>query len=195
MPIIVEGKYDKITLENLVDTLIITTDGFGIFKNKEKRILIKKLAQKNGIVILTDSDSAGAVIRAHLKNIVADGKIINVYIPCLKGKERRKDSPSKEGFLGVEGMTQEVLISAFEKSGILVENYIEKPKEITKLHLFEAQLSGRNDSAKRRKDFLNFLELPQSLTTNAMLDILNNIFTLKQFKKAVAECQVLHGKN
>ena len=104
-PVIVEGKYDKIALKNIVDALIITTDGFGIFKNKEKCDLIRHLARKNGVIILTDSDSAGAIIRSYIKKIVSDCEIINVYVPELRGKEKRKAKPSKSGLIGVEGMS------------------------------------------------------------------------------------------
>ena len=115
MPIIVEGKYDKIKLSLIFDTVIITTDGFGIFKNKEKVELIKKLSEKNGIIILTDSDSAGSIIRSYLKNILSEDKIHHILLPPVKGKERRKNKPSAEGILGVEGMDQEVIIKAFER--------------------------------------------------------------------------------
>ena len=104
-PIIVEGKYDKITLCNVVDTLIIATNGFSIFKDKEKCELIRTLAKRDGVIVMTDSDSAGNLIRSHIKNIVNGGKIINVYLPMIKGKEKRKTSYSKEGLLGVEGMS------------------------------------------------------------------------------------------
>ena len=116
--VIVEGKYDKITLENVIDTTIIVTDGFRIFKNKEKRELIRLLAERRGIIVITDSDSAGAVIRSYLKQICPEGTITNVYIPQLSGKEKRKTKPSKEGFLGVEGMTQQALVDALARSGI-----------------------------------------------------------------------------
>lgn len=183
LPIIVEGKYDKITLSNIVDALIITTDGFGIFKNKEKCRMIRALAQKKGIIVMTDSDSAGNVIRGYIKKIVADAHIINVYVPCLKGKEKRKDHPAKEGLLGVEGMTPEIIKEALLKSGV-GENEIQQPREkITKLHLYEAGLSGGKDSSVKRKQFLKSLCLPESLTANAMLDVLNNIMTLEEFLK------------
>ena len=163
-PIIVEGKYDKITLENVVDALIIPTDGFSVFKDKEKCKLIRTLAQKFGVIVITDSDSAGNMIRAHIKNIVGDSEIINVYVPQIKGKEKRKVKPGKEGVLGVEGMTPEILISAFEKSGVTGKSVEKKTEKITKTDLFERGLSGCENSAERRQELLKKLELPQNLS-------------------------------
>lgn len=181
-PVIVEGKYDKITLENVIDALIIPTDGFGIFKNPEKTALIRAAARGKGVIVMTDSDSAGAVIRAYLKKILGDAEIINVYVPELKGKERRKTKYSKEGLLGVEGMSPEIIAAALEKSGALVECAPEK-RRITKNDMFAAGLSGRADSTAARHEFLSFLELPQSLSSSAMLDVLNNMMTYEEFLK------------
>ena len=181
-PVIVEGKYDKITLENIVDTLIITTDGFGIFKNKEKCDLIRQLARKNGLIIMTDSDSAGAVIRSYIKKIVSDCEIINVYVPELSGKEKRKDKPSKAGLLGVEGMTPEIIENALKKSGVFSVK-TEERRKITKADMFAFGLSGREDSKERRKNFLKYLGLPQTLSSSAMLDVLNNMLTFEEFTK------------
>ena len=179
-PVIVEGKYDKITLENIVDALIITTDGFGIFKNKEKCDLIRQLAKKNGVIIMTDSDSAGAVIRSYIKKIVSDCEIINVYVPELNGKEKRKDKPSKSGLLGVEGMTPEIIENALKKSGVFSVK-TEERRKITKADMFAFGLSGREDSKERRKNFLKYLGLPQTLSSSAMLDVLNNMLTFEEF--------------
>ena len=181
-PVIVEGKYDKITLENIVDALIITTDGFGIFKNKEKCDLIRQLAKKNGVIIMTDSDSAGAVIRSYIKKIVSDCEIINVYVPELNGKEKRKDKPSKSGLLGVEGMTPEIIENALKKSGVFSVK-TEERRKITKADMFAFGLSGREDSKERRKNFLKYLGLPQTLSSSAMLDVLNNMLTFEEFTK------------
>ena len=149
-PIIVEGKYDKITLENTVDALIIPTNGFGIFKDKEKCRLIRLLAEKNGgIIVMTDSDSAGSVIRAYLKNIVGKQPIINVYVPCLKGKEKRKAQVSKEGLLGVEGMNKQTILEALKRSGVTEEITTER-KVITKTDLFSLGLSGTEKSGENR---------------------------------------------
>ena len=188
-PVIVEGKYDKITLENVVDALIIPTDGFGIFKNKEKCAMIRALAEKNGIIVMTDSDSAGSLIRAHIKNIVGNAEIINVYVPCLKGKEKRKTSAGKEGLLGVEGMTPEILKQALEKSGVFGKEIARKTRNITKTDMFLSGLSGADNSAEIRKELLKKLGFPQSLTSNAMLDILNTVFTYEEFCEVIEKWQ------
>ena len=181
MPIIVEGKYDKITLSNVVDTLIISTDGFRIFKNREMCDLIRTLARKDGIIVMTDSDSAGSVIRNHIKNIALDGKIINVYVPQLKGKEKRKSAPSKEGFLGVEGISKEILIETFKKYGITGEETETGAPKITKTDLFTLGLSGGENSALYREKLLLKLNLPKNLSAKAMLDVLNVLFTYNEF--------------
>ena len=179
-PVIVEGKYDKIALENVVDALIITTDGFGIFKNREKCDLIRRLARKNGVIIMTDSDSAGAVIRSYIKKIISDCEIINVYVPELRGKEKRKARPSKSGLIGVEGMSPEIIENALKRSGVFSVKE-ENRRKITKTDMFVLGLSGREDSAGKRKDFLRFLGLPESLSSSAMLDVLNNMLTADEF--------------
>ncbi len=179
-PVIVEGKYDKITLQNVVDALIITTDGFGIFKNKEKCDLIRQMAKKNGVIIMTDSDSAGAVIRSYIKKIVSDCEIINVYVPELHGKEKRKDRPSKSGLIGVEGMTPEIIENALKKSGVF-SSRTEERRKITKADMFTFGLSGGENSKEKRKSFLRQLGLPESLSSSAMLDVLNNSFTFEEF--------------
>ncbi len=184
----VEGKYDKITLSNIIDATIITTDGFGIFKNKEKTALIHAYAQKTGIIIMTDSDSAGAQIRAHLKSVCASGKIINVYIPQLKGKEKRKTEESKEGYLGVEGMTKECVISALQRSGIFGEETADA-KKISKTDLFNLGLSGCKDSANLRKCLLKFLDLPNNLSANAFLDAINTLYRYDEFFEEVKKWQ------
>lgn len=188
-PIIVEGKYDKITLENVVDALIISTDGFGIFKNTEKCRMIRSLAEKNnGIIIMTDSDNAGAQIRAYLKNIIGDIPIINVYVPCLEGKEKRKTTKSRQGLLGVEGMSGDIILKALEKSGVTAQNDFTKCDMITKTDMFELGLSGCSDSADRRKKLLKFIDLPETLSPNAMLDVLNNIFEREKFFEVAEKC-------
>ena len=183
--VIVEGKYDKITLENIIDATIISTNGFSIFKDAEKRTLIRLLAEKCGLIVITDSDSAGAIIRSHLKQICPEDSIINVYIPQLAGKEKRKHKRSKEGFLGVEGMTQEILLKAFKRSGVTGEN-IEKrtDKKITKTLLFELGLSGGNNSSFLRDNLAEHLQLPKGMSANAFLDCLNAVFEYDEFTKA-----------
>lgn len=187
--IIVEGKYDKIKLSNFIDGLIITTDGFGIFNNKEKQILIRHLAQTRGILILTDSDGAGFVIRNFLKSAVPANQIKNAYIPDIFGKEKRKDKPSKEGKLGVEGISEEVICKAIAKSGVeceLTEGYIKSEKEITKADLFEYGLTGGTNSKENREKIKKALNLPHNLTSNSMLNIINCIMTKEEF---TALCQ------
>ncbi len=186
---IVEGKYDKITLENVIDALIIPTDGFGIFKNKEKRDLIRLLAQRDGIIVMTDSDSAGSVIRSYIKKIVGDCEIINIYVPCLKGKERRKDTVSKEGLLGVEGMSVEIIAEALKKSGVIGKDINQCKRRITKTDMYFAGLSGTEQSAQRRKTLLRELCLPEVLSPNAMLDVLNTLLTYEEFCEAVERCR------
>ena len=188
-PIIVEGKYDKITLENVIDGLIIPTDGFRIFKDKEKRDLIRTLARRFGIIVITDSDSAGNMIRSHIKNIVGDCEIINVYVPRIKGKEKRKDKCGKEGILGVEGMTVETLQKALERSGVTAGKVSEKSRKITKTDLYSCGLSGGKDSSEKRKKLLKFLELPENLSPNAMLDILNTLLSYDEFLEVIDKWQ------
>ncbi len=195
MPVIVEGKYDKITLHNIIDTLIIPTNGFSIFKDKEKCELIRTFAQTIGIIVLTDSDSAGNMIRAHIKNICGGGKVYNVYVPQLKGKEKRKSAPSKEGFLGVEGISKELLCEAFLKSGVIIENVTHRSKPITKTDMFSFGLSGTYNAENNRKILLKYLNLPENLSPNAMLSTVNTMFTFEEFEKAVLECQKHMVKN
>lgn len=183
--VIVEGKYDKITLENIIDANILTTDGFAVFKDEKKRDLIRKIAQKNGIVIMTDSDSAGNVIRAHIKNICKDCKIANVYIPQLKGKEKRKKECSKEGTLGVEGMTKNTIIEALERSGILAQDQEGAGKKITKTDFFNIGISGAKNSSALRKSLAVFLHLPDNLSSSAFLDAVNAMYGYDEFLKAV----------
>lgn len=187
-PIIVEGKYDKITLCNVVDTLIITTNGFSLFKDKEKCELIRTFAKDKGIIVLTDSDSAGNMIRAHIKNICSGGKVYNVFVPQLKGKEKRKATTSKEGFLGVEGISKEILTQAFLKSGVTVETVMEKSKPITKTDMFLWGLSGTKNAENNRKILLRYLNLPDNLSPNTMLGVVNAMFVFEEFEKAVLEC-------
>lgn len=183
--VIVEGKYDKITLSNIIDTLIISTDGFRIFKNAEKRELIKTLSLKDGIIVMTDSDSAGRMIRSHIKQICPDGKIINVYIPQIIGKEKRKEKASKEGFLGVEGMTQQIIEEALKKSGVTA-NKTELPREkITSLDLYNLGLSGSDNSAVLRQNLCEYLGLPTGFRGNAFLDLINTLFIRDEFIERV----------
>lgn len=179
--IIVEGKYDKIRLSSLVDAVIIPTGGFAIYKDKEKQELIRSLAAKNGIIILTDSDSAGFQIRSHLRNIVKQGEIINVYIPDVFGKERRKAQPSKQGKLGVEGMTTDVLLEAFKKAGVIADEAAPKSDPITKADLLDMGLIGGENSAIMRAELQRSLGLPELLSANMLIEILNVMYTREEF--------------
>lgn len=186
MPIIVEGKYDKITLENVVDTLIISTDGFRIFKNKETCALIRTLAEEKGIIVMTDSDGAGQVIRNYIKNIAANGKIINVYVPQLKGKEKRKTTASKEGLLGVEGISKEILSEILSKYGVVGEEILTPERKITKGDFYELGLSGGENSSQNRQKLISVLNLPKNLSATALLDVANTLYSYDEFV-AIAE--------
>lgn len=187
--IIVEGRYDKIKLSSIVDTPIIETGGFRVFKDKEKQNLLRKIAAQRGLLVLTDSDSAGFVIRNFLRGIVPESKLKHAYIPQLKGKEKRKSEASKEGFLGVEGVDEKVIVSAIKKSGatILNENSDNPGGDITKGDLYELGLSGRENSALLREKLLKKLELPTYLTTNALLSALNCLYSLEELKNIIKE--------
>ena len=183
-PIIVEGKYDKIRLENIFETPIIITEGFGIFKNKDKKEFIKLLAQKSGIIVLTDSDSAGIMIRNHLKSFVPNDKIINIYLPEISGKERRKSSPSKQGILGVEGIDDDIIVSAFERAGVIGTKR-ESNDKITKLDLYNLGIVGGEQSAKLRSEILAKLSLPTGLSVTSMLEAINFLYTKEEFLKLI----------
>lgn len=179
-PIVVEGKYDKIKLESLVDGLIITTEGFGIYKNTEKLSLIRAFAQKDGVIILTDSDGAGFQIRNHLKSCIGGGKIINIYIPDIFGKEKRKEKPSKEGKLGVEGVDPDILRKAFLDAGVFSEKEKNEPW-IDKARLFDDGLAGGANSAELRKKLASELSLPERISANALLEVLNRLYKEEQY--------------
>ena len=189
--IIVEGKYDKIKLSSMIDGIIIETEGFGIFKDKDKQKLIRKLAESKGIVILTDSDSAGFVIRNFITSIVPKEYITNVYIPDIYGKEKRKESASKEGKLGVEGVSVEILKDAFNKAGIGTSQSKARGKKITLNDFFDDGLTGGAESKKKRTALLKSLDLPERMSTKAMLDILNTFITYDEYKRLVESEEIL----
>lgn len=182
--IIVEGKYDKIKLSSIVDAVILVTDGFRIFKDEEKMSVIRYYAETTGVLILTDSDSAGFKIRNYLKGSVG-GKVTNVYIPDVFGKERRKVHPSKEGKLGVEGIDPDVIIDAFRKAGVLFSERDEKKEKITRLDLYTDGLSGGENSSQKRRKLLKTIGLPELLTTTGMLEILNTMFTVEEYRELI----------
>ena len=177
--ILVEGRYDKNTLAQVVDGLILTTEGFGIFKDKEKATLFRRLAAERGVVILTDSDGAGLVIRNHLKGILPSDQVKMAYIPDVPGKERRKTAPGKEGKLGVEGMSPDVLRQALLRAGVTLEGEGEtdKAQPFTKAVLFDLGLTGTPEAKTRRLALQKALDLPANLSTNALLGVLNIVTT------------------
>lgn len=182
--VIVEGKYDKIRLSNILDATIITTDGFRIFKDKEKRELIRLLAESCGIVIMTDSDYAGQMIRRHICNIVKNGEIANIYLPPIAGKERRKARLSAEGLLGVEGTDDTIIIQAIEKSGIAHLSVKEKGRKLTKTDLYRVGISGGENSRKKREAFCRYLDLPP-LPSNTLLEALNSLYSYDEFLERI----------
>ena len=186
--IVVEGRYDRNTLSQIVDATIFETNGFGIFKNKEQMALLRTVAQKRGLIVLTDSDGAGFVIRNHLKSAIPGAYLKHAYIPDIAGKEKRKAAPGKEGKLGVEGMRPEVILEALRRAGATFEGEedaaaTEKP--ITKAAFFEWGLSGRPDSAARRTAVLKALDLPAHMTTNALLEFINAVGTRQQLEEVL----------
>lgn len=182
--IIVEGKYDKIKLSSVVDGIIIVTNGFRIFKDKEKLELIRYYAQTTGIIILTDSDSAGRKIRGYIKGAVHDGSIKNVYIPDIFGKEKRKDKPSAEGKLGVEGIDSDILIKAFEKAGITASES-DSVHDITNMTLFENGLSGGQNSKLLRERLQMKLGLPALMSSASLIEVLNTMMNGEELAEEV----------
>ena len=181
--VIVEGRYDKIKLSEIISSPVIDTGGFRVFKDKEKQALIRQIAEKRGILIMTDVDSAGFVIRNFLRGIVPAEQIKHAYIPIVEGKESRKTEPSKEGKLGVEGIDRDALIASIRKSGAqIIGEDIKSAQEITKADFYKYGLSGRDDSAIFRKRILSDLELPEYLTANAMIAAINCLFTKEEFE-------------
>lgn len=173
--VVVEGKYDKIRLESILDAVIVTTNGFGLFKDQKKKEYLKKLGRERGILILTDSDSAGFLIRNHLKSFLPDNLILNAYIPKVEGKERRKATASKEGILGVEGMEREILLEALRKAGALeTEQKANSPEgKYAMKDLFCLGLTGGTGSREKKKRFLELLGLPDYLSNNALIKYMN----------------------
>lgn len=169
--VIVEGKYDKIKLSSVIDAVIIVTNGFSIFKDSEKLELIRYYAEKTGIIILTDSDSAGRKIRGYIKGTVGSGRVTNVYIPDIFGKEKRKTKPSAEGKLGVEGVDVKTILAAFEKAGVTASQN-EKRSDITKYTLYELGLSGGKNSSELRERLQVSLGLPRLLSSSALVEVL-----------------------
>lgn len=187
--VIVEGRYDKIKLSNIIDAFILETDGFSIFKDKKKLAFIKKLALERGIVVLTDSDHAGFMIRSHISSAVPKSRIKNVYIPDVYGKEKRKAAPSKEGKIGVEGMSTEVILNAFEKAGVTASK-VTCDNPVTTADFFELGLTGGADSKEKRKELCAELDLPEFLSVSSLISCINNMMSKEEFAKKVKAMRI-----
>ena len=190
--IVVEGRYDKAALRAVVDAVILETDGFGVFSDREKLALLRRLAEKRGLIVLTDSDGGGFLIRSFLKSAIDPVLVKHAYIPDVPGKERRKRRPGKEGKLGVEGMSAAVLEECLRRAGATVEGEAAAcPAEapLTKAELYALGLSGRTDSAARRAELKRALGLPERLTANALLDVLNVLVTREELAVRLAQIE------
>lgn len=187
--IVVEGRYDKNTLSQVVDAVILETSGFGIFNDAAKRRLLKKLAETRGLILLTDSDAAGFLIRNRIKGFIDPALIKHAYIPDVYGKERRKAQVSKEGKIGVEGMRPEVLLDALIRAGATIDEreMVATSPRISKADLYALGLSGREGSAEKRKKLLRQLELPERMSADAMLDVLNALMDRENFIAYLSE--------
>ena len=185
--IVVEGRYDRNTLSQVFDAVIVETSGFGVFNDREKLALLRRLAEARGLVVLTDSDGAGFVIRNFLKGAIDPALVKQAYIPDIAGRERRKRAPSKEGKLGVEGMKPEVLIEALRRAGATLggEEPARRAGGITKATLYELGLSGGPGSAEKRRALLKELDLPEKLSANALLDVLNALYTEAELREII----------
>lgn len=186
--IVVEGRYDKNTLSQIVDAPILETSGFGIFKDKEQMSLLRRVAQRRGLIVFTDSDGAGFVIRNHIKSVIPGKYLKHAYIPDVYGKEKRKSSPGKEGKLGVEGISPEILLDALRRSGATIEGEVSLPNQgITKQDLMERGLSGGANASERRLLLIRKLGLPERMSANAMLQALNLLLSLEELDAILNE--------
>ena len=186
--IVVEGRYDKNTLSQIVDAPILETSGFGIFKDKQQLSLLRRVAQNRGLIVFTDSDGAGFVIRNHLKSVIPAKFLKHAYIPDIYGKEKRKAAPGKEGKLGVEGMRPEIILDALRKAGATMDGEeVTARQQITKQDLMALGLSGGKDSSTLRLALLKKLGLPQHMSANAMLQALNLLYNLEELKQMLQE--------
>lgn len=182
--IVVEGRYDKNTLSQIVDATILETSGFGIFKDKQQMALLRRVAEKRGLIVFTDSDGAGFVIRNHIKSAIPAKYLKHAYIPDIPGKEKRKSAPGKEGKLGVEGMTKEVILEALRKAGATMEGEDAfQCRGITKQDMMALGLSGGPDAAAKRLDLLKKLDLPEHMSANAMLQALNLLYSPEELEQ------------
>jgi len=187
--IVVEGRYDKNTLSQIVDAPILETSGFGIMKDKQQLKLLRKVAEKRGLIVFTDSDGAGFVIRNFLKGAIASKYLLHAYIPDIPGKERRKSAPGKEGKLGVEGMTPKVIEDALRKAGATVmgEEATRTAGNITKQDMMALGLSGGTNSSALRKWLLKQLDLPEHMSANALLQAVNLLYTLDELREIMKQ--------
>ncbi|MCQ5129833.1 DUF4093 domain-containing protein [Butyricicoccus faecihominis] len=185
--ILVEGRYDINTVRQVVDTVVLETGGFRIFKDDEKLNLLRRIAETRGLIILTDSDGAGFVIRGYLKGALAAGTVKQAYVPDITGKERRKRHGSKEGKLGVEGMRPETILEALQRAGATFEDTAPEPsrEQITKADLYTMGLTGQPDSARLRQQLLHALKLPEHMTPNSLLDFMNATSTREEIQQAL----------
>lgn len=178
--VIVEGRYDKLKLSNIIDTLIIETNGFNIFNNKEKLNFIKKLAAERGIIILTDSDHSGFQIRNFISCGIPKSSIKHIYIPDIYGKEKRKQKPSKEGKLGVEGMSEDLLLSLFQQHNITCD-VVKNDNPVTNFDLYDLGFTGKPNATENKKRLLSRLSLPEFLSTNSLLSYINSSMSREEF--------------
>ena len=186
--IVVEGRYDKNTLSQILDAPILETSGFGIFKDKQQMQLLRRIAETRGLIVFMDSDGAGFVIRNHIKSAIPGKYLKHAYIPDIYGKEKRKAAPGKEGKLGVEGMTKEVILEALRRAGATIEGEEATPvRQITKQDLMELGLSGGPDASSNRLKLLKKLNLPERMSPNAMLQALNLLYSLEELTAMMTE--------
>ena len=192
--IVVEGRYDKNTLSQIIDAPIFQTDGFGIFRDREKMLLLRRAAEKLGLIVFTDSDGAGFVIRNHIKSAIPEKYLKHAYIPDIPGKEKRKSAPGKEGKLGVEGMKPEVILEALRRAGATFDGLdVSSSGEITKQDMMELGLSGGHDSRKKREMLIKALDFPEHLSANALLQALNMLYSLDELKAELTALETDNG--
>jgi len=186
--IVVEGRYDRNTLSQILDAPILETSGFGIFKDKQQMQLLRRIAETRGLIVFTDSDGAGFVIRNHIKSAIPGKYLKHAYIPDIYGKEKRKAAPGKEGKLGVEGMTKETILESLRRAGATIEGEeAPKARQITKQDLMELGLSGNPDASVKRLKLLKKLNLPERMSPNAMLQAMNLLYTLEELTNILHE--------
>ena len=186
--ILVEGRYDKNTLSQIVDAPILETNGFGIFKDKKQMQLLRQVAEKRGLIVFTDADGAGFVIRNHVKSAIPGKFLKHAYTPDIFGKERRKDKAGREGKLGVEGMKPEIILEALRRAGAAIEGEnASQSQSITKQDMMELGLSGGADASAKRLALLKKLNLPEHMSANALLQALNLLYSLEELQKLVSE--------